>query len=53
MDAVLRRIGIKKGEPRESEARLKLQKELFAFTKVNKMCFHTRFMNVQQAILNS
>ncbi|ELT88587.1 hypothetical protein CAPTEDRAFT_166358 [Capitella teleta] len=33
MDTVLKRFGLKKGVPRESEARLKLQKELFAFTK--------------------
>ena len=32
---MLRKFGFKKSEPRESEARLKLQKELFAYTKVS------------------
>ena len=34
MESVLRRFGLKKGEPRETEARQKLQKDLFAFSKV-------------------
>ena len=34
---VLRRFGFKKSEPRESEARIKLQKELFAFNKVGRL----------------
>jgi len=34
MESVLRRFGLKKGEPRDSEARQKLQRDLFAFSKV-------------------
>ena len=37
MANVLRRLGFKKHEPRDSDARQKLQKELFAFSQVN--CF--------------
>ena len=32
---MLRKFGFKKSEPRESEARLKLQKELFAYNRVS------------------
>ena len=31
---MLRKFGFKKAEPKESEARLKLQKELFAYNRV-------------------
>ena len=31
---MLKKFGFKKAEPRESEARVKLQKELFAYNKV-------------------
>ena len=33
MDAVLRKLKLKKSEPRESEARKKLQQELFSVDK--------------------
>lgn len=46
MDSVLKRFGLKKGAPRESEARLKLQKELFAFTK----CVEHGFPNKPSAL---
>ena len=35
MDAVLRRLGLKKGEPKESEARKLVQKDLFSFRVVS------------------
>jgi len=39
MESVLRRFGLKKGEQRESEARQKLQRDLFAFSRV---CLHVK-----------
>jgi len=35
MDAVLRRLKLKKGSPLDSEARKRLQQDLFAFDKVS------------------
>ena len=34
LKTMLKKFGFKKSEPRESEARIKLQKELFAYNKV-------------------
>ena len=45
MDNVLKRLGLKKGEPRDSEARQKLQKQLFAYSKVRLIIFIARFEN--------
>jgi hypothetical protein len=39
MDSFLRRLKLKKGEPRESEARKKLQKELYSLDKVCHVSF--------------
>jgi len=43
MESMLRRFGLKKGEHRDSEARQRLQKELFAYNKVSLCAYYTKF----------
>lgn len=42
MESVLRRFGLKKGEQRETEARQKLQRDLFAFSKCTEHGFPSK-----------
>jgi len=40
MEAVLRRLKLKRGEPQETEARKRLQQDLFAFDQVSRSLPH-------------
>jgi len=39
MEAVLRRLKLKKGEPQDTEARKQLQQDLFAFDQVRRLLY--------------
>ena len=43
MEAVLRRLKLKKGEPQDTEARRRLQQDLFAFDHVSNFCIFLAF----------